>query len=200
MRRSFAAALLSCLTACGARPVANEATAPAPAYTVANLVQARPNIAAPAGPPLVGRCWMGSCSWFRIVSRQLVRETGSERLIRAALMFGVSESADGTPETPRDAGIRWDEGRGEIWFLCSASRPTVIYRGEADGWEATTLDFVNGPYGVSEAISSQYVAICHPGDDMYRPGFATRHNYRAITPEVETYALTSPEAIFDHHN
>jgi hypothetical protein len=200
VRRFLAAALLSCLTACGEDPIAKNEAAPAPANAVANLAQAPQPVAVPSGPPLVGRCWMGSCTWFRIVSRQLVRETSGERLIRAALIPGVSESADGTPETPRGAGIRWDEASGEIWFLCSARRPTVILQVEAGGWEATTLDFVGGPYGVTEAVSAKYVAACHPGDDMYRRGFAARHNYRPMMPQIDTYALASPEAIFDHHN
>jgi hypothetical protein len=144
---------------------------------------------------------MGTCVWFRIVSRQLVREAGGERLLRVALIFGgPTNSDDDSPDPPSDDRMRWDGSPDEIWFLCSTGRPTVILPADAGGWEATQLDFVGGPYGVTEAVSAQYVAACHPGDDMNRPGFAARHNYRAMTPQVDTYSLASPEAVFDHRN
>jgi len=195
-----AAALLLFLAACGQHPIANNETAPAPAKTLSNLARPSPPVAARPGPPLVGRCWMGGCTWFRILSRQLVRDVNGERLIRAALLLGVSDAPNGNPETPRDARILWDETPAEVWLLCSANRPTVIYRGDTGGWEASTLDFVGGPYGVNEQISSQYVAACHPGDHFYSPNFAARHHYRAMTPEVDTHAVASPEAEFDHQN
>lgn len=199
MRGSFAAALLFCLAACGAHPIATDQAAPASANAVANPARAPQPIAARPGPPLLARCWMGTCVWFRIVSRQSVRETGGERLLRVAVIFGEPRHQDDNlPDPPRDDSFLWGESPDEIWFLCSPSRPTVILERDAGGWEATQLDFVRGPSGYTEAVAAQYVAACHPGDDRNRPGVAERHNYRYDPEYNGSYVLPSPEAVFGH--
>lgn len=169
------------------------------AFLPASAAQSAP--AAPAREaPHVGRCYMGGCSWFRIVRRQTLRVAGGERLLRVTLAEGGSEHR-GDRDAPRrwqDARISWNGTSDDTYFLCSARRPSAIMPADGSGWEAVRLDFVNGPYGPTEAISAQYVAACHPREGVRRAGFAARHGYRAIPNEREgeTIRLARPADIF----
>jgi hypothetical protein len=102
---------------------------------------------------------------------------------------------DRAPSSARGVRIRWDPTQYDTYFLCSARRPFAIVAREGGGWDAVPLDFVNGPAGATTAVSAEYVAACHPGDDMDRPGFAARHGYREVeSPELRQ--LARPEDIF----
>lgn len=157
-------------------------------------LQASP-AAAPEGPH-IGRCHMGSCSWFRIHSRAALREAGGERLLRVMMSGGGSEYRnDRPPSSARGVRIQWDATRYDAYFLCSARRPFAIVAREGGGRDAVPLDFVNGPAGATTAVSAEYVAACHPGDDMDRPGFAGRHGY-GESSTIEPFQLARPEDIF----
>lgn len=172
------------------------------AFAALALLPASASLAAPATAareaPHIGRCFMGGCSWFRIVRRQTVRTVGGERLLHIALAEGGSEhpATRDAPRTARQARIHWGGTSDDSWFLCSARRPTAILPKDGTGWEAVPLDFVNGPGVPTEAVSQQYVAACHPGDSLNRRGFAARYGYRAIADDGETVALARPEDIF----
>jgi hypothetical protein len=171
------------------------------AFTALAVLPASASLAAPATAtreaPQIGRCFMGGCSWFRIVRRQTVRTVGGERLLRITLAEGGSEhpATREAPRTARQARIRWDAASDDTYFLCSARRPSAIMTSNG-AWEAVRLDFVNGPYGPTEAVSQQYVAACHPGDSLSRRGFAARRGYRAIAGDAEAVTLARPEDIF----
>lgn len=197
-----ALAAFVCASGCsgGKGNASGNATAPAAANQAAEssgLAAAPAQNAAP-NEPLVGRCHMGGCSWFRIDRRETVREADGERLLRVTIVEGGSEHRDNAyPENSRGVAIQWSPATSDTHFLCSATRPTAILPKEGSGWEAIQLDFVNGPFGATEAVSAQYVAACHPGEDMNRPGFADRHRYRASETAAEPFDLARPEDIFD---
>ncbi len=163
------------------------------AIFAAAALQAAP--AAAPEQPRIGRCHMGHYSWFRIHSRTTMREADGGRLVRAMLTEGSSEHRnDRYPTSARRARIQWGTDQYDVYFLCSAARPFVIISGDS-GWDTVPLDFVNGPAGATGAASAQYVAACHPGDDMNRAGFAARNGYRE-TSSIEPVRLARPEDIF----
>lgn len=150
--------------------------------------------------PLIGRCHMGGCSWFRIIGQQVLRQQGAERLVRANIAEGSSDhGADADyPRNAREAKIGWNPPTDDYYFLCSSTRPLAILRKEQGGagYDGLKLDFVNGPFGATQAVSAQYTAVCHPGEDMNAEGFAARHGYRAadVEPSID---LTTLEAVFN---
>ncbi len=201
------AAAAICVAACGSSRdansvAANSGAAPAPANASAKAVSAnaaQPAAATASSEPVIARCHMGGCSWFRIERSEMLREVAGERLLRLTAAEGGSEHRDAEyPKNSRGVAIEWNAPTADYYFLCSASRPTAILPASSGaGWDAVLLDFVNGPYGVTEAVSAQYVAACHPGEDMNSQGFAARHNYRAADANAEAVTISRPEAIFD---
>jgi hypothetical protein len=165
------------------------------------ITEGGPGTASASGAkPLIGRCHMGGCSWFRIIGQRVLREEGGERLVRANIAEGGSDHGNsGYPENPRNVDIGWQPPTDDYYFLCSSSRPLAIFRKEngGTGYDGLKLDFVNGPFGATEAVSSQYTAVCHPGEDMNAEGFATRHGYGPADIENPAVDLATPEAVFD---
>lgn len=180
---AVALAFLLCLSAC----------TPATSGSVRTASAGRPE-------PLIGRCHMGGCSWFRIIGQQVLRQRGAERLVRANIAEGGSDhGADADyPRNASEARISWNPPTNDYYFLCSSSRPLAIIRKEqgGTGYDGLKLDFVNGPFGATEAVSAQYTAVCHPGEDMNAQGFAARHGYRPADIEVPALDLATPEAVF----
>ncbi|MGE0178201.1 MAG: hypothetical protein AB7O91_00095 [Sphingomonas sp.] len=120
--------------------------------------------------------------------------------MRVVMSGGDSEHRNNRyPSSARGARIQWDAAQYDAYFLCSARRPFAIVARDEEGWDAVPLDFVNGPAGATTAVSVQYVAGCHPGDDMDRPGFAARHGYREAEG-IEPTRIARPEDVFDAGN
>lgn len=147
--------------------------------------------------PLIGRCHMGGCAWFSIRWRDPVRTVGDERLLQLSVAEGGSEHPDNRyPTDANGVAITWNLVPENIYVLCSTRRPTMILRQDMR-WQAVSLDFVRGPYGPTEFVSAQYVAACHPGEDMNRPGFATRRGYGEVSDDAGSIDLASPDDIFE---
>jgi hypothetical protein len=161
----------------------------------------KPGLAAARGEPVIGRCYMGGCGWFRVVGQRVLREAGGERLVRANIAEGGSDLGRNQdhPRSHRDADIGWQPPTDDYYFLCSPARPMAIVRKEQGaGYDGFQLDFANGSFGASEAVSNQYLAVCHRGEDTSKEGFAARSGYREMEvsdqPGVD---LATPEAVFD---
>jgi len=157
-----------------------------------------PNVANPitAGPQ-IGRCHMGGCSWFDIQSFEVVRETEDGALIRLKMRSGSSDHRDNAyPQSSRGVKIDWSPFSEDEHLFCSTRLPAWIARGESGGWEADRVDLLLSA-GATEYMHNLYGHVCHPDGDLEAEGAAERLGYRRYEGEETSFALTSPEAIFD---
>jgi hypothetical protein len=156
---------------------------------------------ATSAAPMIGRCYFGGCSWFRVLGQRVLRAQGGERLVRASIAEGGSDHGphSNRPASHRGVDIGWQPPTDDHFFFCSSARPMAILRKEegGTGYDGLKLDFVNGSYGPTEAVSSQYLAVCHPGERTAAVGFAARHGYRGLDEgEAPSVDLATPEAVF----
>lgn len=149
------------------------------------------------GSPRIGRCHMGSCTWFRVDQLDRLHSAGEDHLFRAQVRWGSSDRPAGVPgrADPRDVAIAW-QGAREIHVHCAARLPALIERDEEGAWQATRIDLV-GTAGAMESAATLYAAICHPAEDWRGPGFAARHGYRGVEGDP-FIPLERPDDILTH--
>jgi hypothetical protein len=106
---------------------------------------------------------MNECSWFSVEERDLVASNATGGLFKVTLKGWVSEHPGGdySRRRPRHGGET-----SIAYFLCSKSRPAVIWESDMAGWEVGYLAPGSplGPAGVEEAATVEYFVVCHGVD------------------------------------
>ena len=149
----------------------------------------------PVDGPHISRCHMGGCGWIDISSVRTVRQTAAGRLVQVTMREGGSEHRNNRyPRSARGAHIRWNAATSDNYFFCSTRRPTAVYRSDG-AWTAIQLN-PGSPSGASEAVTTTYSYVCHPGAEMTEAR-ARRLGYHS--EEGAEVTLQRPEDVLDLH-
>ncbi len=106
----------------------------------------------------MGRCHMGSCSWAKWLSVEVLSATPKETELLVLLLGGDSEHEDDYPDSAEEAKINWNREPHEVRIRCSLKRPSTTLGNQ------TTIIPLNpdlGIPGVLESSTSLYMLACH---------------------------------------
>ncbi|MGP9821820.1 hypothetical protein ACTZWW_17525 [Salinarimonas sp. NSM] len=153
-------------------------------------------VPASAAELLRGRCHMDYCSWFSIEEYNIVTAEGGEVLKRATLKSWESHHPGGSYDSP---GRREGGDPFTTWFLCSKTRPSLVWPVEVGGFEQVELaPIADGtPAGATTYAYVLYFAGCHGlalGDDPRLDdldGLARQYGYRGGADAVRVHAIQS---------
>ncbi|GAC1439205.1 MAG: hypothetical protein NVSMB58_35710 [Terriglobales bacterium] len=100
-----------------------------------------------------GRCHMGYCHKFKIISKELTGSSavGSLYKVRMKNWWVKKETKQ-----------KLEEGSTSTsYFLCSKNKPALIGKDDGGhGWEVAVLN-VHNTFGAVEKITIEYYAVCH---------------------------------------
>ena len=139
------------------------------------------------GPPQLGYCHGGGCSWSREADRLVIRQDGRGRLIRLTLLGGFSDDMDAT--------VQWNARAHDVYVFCSTRLPAVMLHTE-NGWQVDAIDFVAGVPGVLMSSAAIYARTCH-GREFLEPEEAAGLGYKALPEDVAEVRVDRPEQIFE---
>jgi hypothetical protein len=141
-----------------------------------------------AAEPLLGRCYMNSCSWMVITSKQVVEKKRGSVLFKIELIGGVSEHEDhlNYPSSySPDLAIEWGSKSETIFVACDVKRPLIVMDEHID-----LLDLHNVP-GVMESASNLWVNVCY--DAPYAAWASSDWLKKAKIPRLDITGLSDAE-------
>jgi len=144
-----------------------------------------------------GRCHMDVCSWYSIVSKEVVASDAAATLFKVTTKTWTSTHPRGAydKKAPRVAG---EDVSG--YYKCSTTKPAYVE--SQDGkWTATFLDLRNPP-GFEEAVAMEYFVVCH-GFDADKPKsdfdvIGGKFGYRKLQEALAPVELNKPEDVLMH--
>ncbi len=179
-------AIAAIVTAACSKPTPESNTVQNAAANTATATP-KPTAVKALGPPQLGYCHGGGCSWSREAERVVVKQDARGRLIRLTLLGGFSDDADAT--------VQWNARTHDVYVFCSIRLPAVILHTE-NGWQVDAIDFVAGVPGVLMSSAAIYARTCH-GREFLEPEEAAGLGYKALPEDVVEVRVDQPEQIFE---
>lgn len=143
---------------------------------------------ATAREAVIGRCHMDECSWFVVLSKDIVGSSDNGALFRITAAGGSSIHPNGAYN--RKAPIKWNDTPNTTYVFCSKSLPALMY--DVGTGEFTSVFFHIGPDsfppGVLESAFSIYLYVCHGVSSLNKSpvdSLIKKFNYSVSLQDIE---------------